>query len=73
METNNELTLIGEAGLNKHKQRLCLFKCSCGNEVVLPYHNFHSGNTKSCGHLNNKYKKMLEQIEELKKQINPTN
>ena len=40
----------GQAGKNK----AWLFRCDCGNEVVIPIVNVQSGNTQSCGCLHSK-------------------
>ena len=43
------LTVIAEAGKDRHKKRLVRCKCDCGNEVVVNYRSLKTGNTTSCG------------------------
>ena len=44
------LSLIAEAGRNKHGQRLVIVRCSCGRpDFACREDSFKSGNTKSCG------------------------
>ena len=44
------LTLVTDAGLNKHKQRLVLVQCSCGSPAfICRKDSFEQGRTKSCG------------------------
>ena len=44
------LTLVCEAGRNKHGQRLVVVRCSCGSpDFAIREDSFKTGNTKSCG------------------------
>jgi len=44
------LTLVSEAGHNKHKQRLVLVQCSCGSPAfICREDSYKQGRTKSCG------------------------
>ncbi len=44
------LTLVSEAGHNKHKQRLVLVQCSCGSAAfICREDSYKQGRTKSCG------------------------
>jgi len=44
------LTLIAEAGRNKHGQRLVIVRCSCGSpDFACREDSFKQGRTKSCG------------------------
>jgi hypothetical protein len=44
------LTLICEAGRNKHGQRLVILRCSCGSpDFACREDSFKQGRTKSCG------------------------
>lgn len=44
-----KLTVICQAGLNKHNKSLWNCKCDCGNETVTTTALLRSGKTKSCG------------------------
>ena len=43
------LTVLEQAGVNKHRSRLWKCVCDCGSEVVVSTPSLRSGNTKSCG------------------------
>lgn len=43
------LTVIKEAGRNKHRRITWLCECECGREVVVLGSHLRNGNTKSCG------------------------
>src|ERR1700683_5873825 len=44
------LTLIAEAGRNKHGQRLVIVRCSCGSpDFACREDSFKQGRTKNCG------------------------
>lgn len=54
-ETGNKyerLTVIKEAGRDKHNNAMWLCRCTCGREVVVRGVDLRSGSTKSCGCLN---------------------
>jgi len=53
-KTFERLTVIKRIGSNKHRESIWLCKCSCKleNEVIVTSSNLRSGNTKSCGCLN---------------------
>lgn len=46
------LTVLSEAGKNKHNQALWFCRCACGTEKIVSGNNLSLGNTKSCGCLN---------------------
>jgi hypothetical protein len=43
------LSIIEEAGQDKHRKRLVKCRCDCGTEVVVNFRSLITGNTKSCG------------------------
>ena len=43
------LTVLSEAGKNKHKKILWNCSCSCGNKTIVCGSELQSGDTKSCG------------------------
>lgn len=45
----SRLTVIKSAGINKHRFRIWLCRCDCGNEVVVTGNSLRVGRTKSCG------------------------
>lgn len=45
----NRLTCIKYSYTGNHYRRYFLFKCDCGNKIILQTNNVTSGNTKSCG------------------------
>jgi hypothetical protein len=45
----NRLTVISNAGSNKHKKALWLCRCICGNELTVTGSHLVNGNTNSCG------------------------
>lgn len=45
----NRLTKVKDVGRNKWKQRLCLYRCLCGNEKVICENYVKNGGTRSCG------------------------
>jgi hypothetical protein len=52
--TMTTLTLVADAGLNAHKQRLVLAQCSCGSPAfICRKDSFKQGRTKSCGCVRN--------------------
>jgi hypothetical protein len=54
----NRLTVIADTNkINKHKRKIWLLQCSCGNKVELDYNRFNSGKTKSCGCLQQEFYK----------------
>ena len=48
-EKFGRLTVVAEHGLNKHKKRMYLCKCDCGNGIIAIGSHLKNGNTKSCG------------------------
>lgn len=56
------LTIIGKAGVHKKPcgttESMWLCVCDCGRKTTVLGHNLKSGNTKSCGCLSNKMKKL---------------
>jgi len=45
----NQLTVIQEVETSKHKRRVFLFQCDCGNKKEMILNNVRVGNTISCG------------------------
>lgn len=45
----SRLTVLSEAGRDKHEKVMWLCECSCGNKPILSGNTIKSGNTKSCG------------------------
>jgi len=45
----NMLTVLGDAGKNKHAKLLWLVRCECGTETVKIASTVRSGRTRSCG------------------------
>lgn len=43
------LTVINQAGVNKHRTRMWNCLCDCGGHVVVSTSSLRSGNTQSCG------------------------
>lgn len=54
----NKLTVIELSGRNKHGQKMWLCKCDCGNKLKVRSDSLTSGNTQSCGCLNNKVRRI---------------
>ena len=50
--TFNRLTVTGRALNNRHKRAMWFCTCSCGRECIVESWCLRSGNTKSCGCLN---------------------
>lgn len=48
-EKFGRLTVIDEAGSDKHKKKLWLCICECGNQITVIGSSLLCGNTKSCG------------------------
>jgi hypothetical protein len=48
-QTNGRLTVIREIGGADGVPYKVLCRCECGNEKIVAYHQFISGNTSSCG------------------------
>lgn len=46
---HSRLTVLSYHGSDKHKRRLWLCKCDCGNKTVLTTSQIQNGYTKSCG------------------------
>ena len=44
-----KLTVIGEAGRDKHGATVWECRCECGDTTVVTISNLRSGNTRSCG------------------------
>ena len=53
-QTFHELTVLGQAGRDKHGKILWKCKCSCGNECITLGRHLTNGHCKSCGCLKNK-------------------
>lgn len=49
VQCDARLTYIESAGVNKHRKRLGLYKCTCGNTTIALDTEVRSGHTKSCG------------------------
>lgn len=47
------LTVLEHKGRDENRNQFWLCKCECGNEKIIRSANLKSGNTKSCGCLNN--------------------
>lgn len=54
------LTVISEAGRDKHRKVLWLCECCCGNKLITQGSALKSGNTKSCGCLHRE--KMIDAL-----------
>lgn len=69
-EVYGYLTVLDDTLKNKHKQKMCLCRCICGNEKLVPAHNLKNNHTRSCGckHYTT-IKDMKQQIEELEKKL----
>ena len=52
-QTFHELTVLGQAGRDKHGKILWKCKCSCGNEYITLGRHLTNGHCKSCGCLKN--------------------
>lgn len=60
--TFGKLTTISRESNDKSGQSRWLFRCSCGKERVIKSSNVRSGNTRSCGCMVNKNKKLTHQL-----------
>ena len=56
-DTFNFLTVIAYHHTGNHYRKYYIFKCTCGNEIILLGSNVVSGNTKSCGCFQHRYMK----------------
>ena len=45
----SQLKFLEERGVNKHRKKLSLYLCTCGNTTVAIDTEVRSGHTKSCG------------------------
>ena len=53
------LTVVEEAGRDKHRSILWKCKCDCGGESIVRTHNLRCGNSTSCGCLHREKTKMI--------------
>ena len=48
-QTFGKLTVIEDAGADKHKQKIWLCECDCGNTTIVTGYALRKGHTRSCG------------------------
>lgn len=58
VEKYNHLTFIKETSLRRNGKKICTWKCDCGNEINVVYSDVKSGNTKSCGCIKGKLRRI---------------
>lgn len=61
-EKYNKLTLIGISHRDKHAHLFCKYICECGREAVIRHEHVLNGATKSCGCIQQRYIRQLEQL-----------
>ena len=45
----HKLTVLSEAGINRHQKRMFVCRCECGNQRIVIAAHLRNGNTQSCG------------------------
>lgn len=65
-----KLTVMEEAGVNKHHQRMYKCLCECGNTTTVTSNNLLKQNTTSCGcNKKRNYRALENKIKELEKKL----